>query len=1079
MFRNSPGVRRLLLVALAIAGVLPSPASAQTQTGTIQGQVTDQTGAVIPKAHLTAQNVETGTGSTTESNDTGSYAIPFLQPGYYNISIEKAGFERLVRSGVKLAVGQTLGIDLTLRVGTVGQSVEITGGAPLLQTQDASVGHQIENKAIMTLPLNGRDYTQLVLLSPGAAPNYYSRASNGFSLNGGVTLQTTMLLSGMDNTNYQTGLDSGNINVLNPSVDAIQEFTVEAANYSAQYTRAANGVVSVSLKSGSNQFHGSAFEFMRNDALDANDFFANRNGLRRPPLRRNHFGATLGGPILRNRSFFFLSCLGQRERTSGSGATTVPTPAMVGGNFASARIFNPFAVVNGARQPFPGNVIPANLMDPVGRKLATLYPAPKLPVAVNNYPYNRKNSFTQDQFDSRFDQQFSKSDSAFLAYSRGVGVRKQGSIFGPPGNGSPLPTFTPVRGYMVTIAETHIFSPSFVNDLHMGYTHMESDQTSPAKEPLFDQFGIVGVPPSRGLVGLPNIGVSGFSALGDGNWHPNEKLAQTIQVNDMASLVRGKHTIRFGGQFLVIHNAGTAGPATNGSFSFNGQFTSQTPGIGSGSAFADLLLGQTSSAGLSTIKLERLRNWALGLFVDDSWMATRKLTVNLGLRYDLQTPWVQRDNTAANFDYTVGSPGYGTLVPARDGSYLARAFQRLNTRNFAPRLGLAYRLTPKTVIRSAFGIFYGTYGYIAQQGASNLPYLVRVSLPSPTTAALTSLVLANGFPPGFASPERVQNAMAYGFSPDYPWPRVSQWNLTVQRELAAQSTFTVAYVGSSTSHLAGLNNINSPPPGPGAINPRRPFPRFGDIEYATPYAHSTYHALQVTWAKRLTHGLSMHAAYTWSKALNNAVNHEDQGSLLSQQPYPQDPNNFAAEKSRATYDIPQRFVTNFIYQPPLGQPGKFLGRSPVTRAIVRGWQLGGILVAQTGAGLTPLVSPNPANTATSERPNRACNGNLPGGGTVTRWYDVSCFATPAPFTYGNSGRLVISAPGMLNLDAMIARTFSVVEGKQLEFRTEFFNFTNTAHFGTPGMTVTLPTAGTITSVLSPSRQLQLALRLTF
>ena len=1024
---------------LALAAPFLLASAALAQTATIQGRVTDQTGAVIPEARVTATNVASSVKVSTTTNEQGAYNIPFLQPGAYTITAEKPGFQAAVRSNVQLAIDETAGIDIALRVGEASQSVEVQGGAELLQTQTALVGQDIDSKTVSTLPLNGRDYTQLVTLGASAAPNTYSRAKNGFALNGSRTFQNTMLLDGIDNNNYILGTDTGNISALTPSVDAVQEFRVESGNYGAQYGRAAGGVVIVSIKSGTNQFHGAAFEFLRNDALDANDFFANRAGLKRPPLRRNQFGATLGGPIIRNRSFFFVSYQGERQTSSQSGVTTVPTPAMVRGDFSGlAPIYDPANVIAGVRQQFSGNMIPADRLDPVGVKLAALYPAPNLAGLVSNYGYNQRFVYNADELDARFDEQITSKDLAFFRYSRGITENDQGAVFAPPGGGGSgfgqYPLNQPVRAWSSVVGETHIFTSSLVNEFHAGYTHLDSNQIGPENQPLFDQFGIKGVPPMPGLNGLPQIAVSGFSALGDRNFNPNPKLVQVGQLNDTASWNRGTHSFKFGFQVLLTHDfAGTSNNA-RGSLNFSGQFTSKTPGVGAGSSIADLLLGQTNTAAITTPLVGRLRHRYYGFFVDDSWRISAKLTLNLGLRYDLQTPMFERDNHMTNFDLNPGSATFGTLVPASGGGYETRAFSALDSNNIAPRLGIAYQLTPKTFLRGGFGIFYGGLGYqdIAHSGAANPPNFLSVSIPSATNAAVSSLVLSNGYPPGILTVAHIVNPNLFSISRDFAMPATDQWNVSLERQLPGNNVVTLAYVGSATSHLMGNIDFNAPPPGPGAINPRRSYPQYGNIILQSPYAHSTYHALQATFQRRFSSGFSLLATYAYSHSLDNVLNNEDNvGGSVSQNPH-----NTSAEKASSGFDVTHKFVASGIYSVPLGRPN--------------GW------------------------------PDRTCDGNLSSSSrTVDQWFQVSCFALPAPYTYGNASRGVIRSPGLVNLDALISRNFAIRERATLEFRSEFFNLSNSAHFGAPGLTIGTAQAGRITSDAAPNRQVQFALRLLF
>jgi len=1073
----------LLVVILILMG----SRMAVAQSAQVQGRVTDSSGALIPGASVTVANAATGITLKTKTNNDGEYTVPFLQPGDYNILVEQTGFVPMRRTGVHLEVDQKAGIDFALNVGAATQTVQVTTDAPLLQTESASTGQGIDSKTVSTMPLNGRDYTQLVTLVAGAAKNSYSRASNGFTLNGSQSFQNTMLINGIDNNNYILGADSANMNAVTPSVDAIQEFKVETSNYSAEYGRSAGGIVSVAIKSGTNQIRGDVYEFFRNTVLDANDFFANRAGLARTPLHRNQFGGVLGGPILRNRSFFFVAYEGRRQVSSASGLTTVPIGQEATGNFGSIAIYNPANVIGGQRQEFTNNTIPVGQLDPVGLKLAALYPAANLSGAVNNYGYSQSTTVNTDQFNSRFDEQFGKSDTGFISYNRGTGSTTTGSIFAPPGNGNPVgagtttgPSTQPLHAYTIMGSETHIFTSSLFNQFRIGYTHNDSNQLPLESEPLFQQFGINGIPSSPGLNGLPFISPTGFSTLGDRTFAPNPKLVQVTQGNDTLSWIRGKHTITMGGEALFTHDFAGTSNNQRGTLNFNGQFTSQTPGVGSGSALADLLLGQTSTASLSTALVGRLRSRYFGVFINDSWRLKPDLTLNIGLRYDLQTPLWDRDNAMSNFVIDPSSSNYGTLVAAKNGSMASRSFSNLETTNFAPRIGVSYQVTPKTVVRSGFGIFYGGLGFqaIAQAGAANPPYFFAVSLVSPTSAATSGLVLQNGFPSGFLNPASVKNPGAFSVATNYPMPAEYQWNLTVERALPFNSVLTVGYVGNGTSHIMSDNNVNAPVPGPGATNPRRPFPAYGDITYQSAYGHSTYHALQVGFQKRYTGGLSVISNFTWSHSIDNVHNNEDGVGGL----YPQNPFNLKAEKANSGSDVPLNYTASVIYSLPFGQSRRWLATSRIGRQVAGGWQLGGIFIANHGYPLTPSVSPNPANSTNPERPNRTCAGNLSyQQRSIKGWFNTSCYVVPAAYTYGNSARGVIWAPGVVNLDGMADRIFTFTERYRLEFRAEVFNFSNSAHYGRPSVAIGTSQVGTISSDSSafPNRQFQFALRLMF
>ncbi|MCC6393046.1 MAG: TonB-dependent receptor [Bryobacterales bacterium] len=1050
---------------------------AQTDTGVIGGAVTDQTRAAVPRAEVTARNSNTGTIFRAISNESGNYVIPALPPGRYEVSTTAKGFARTVVSDVVVNVQSRLELNLMLKLGDVAESVQVTAESAALDSQTSSLGQVIENKLVATLPLNGRNYSQLAVLTAGATPNWGgSRAADGFNINGNRTFQNVYLIDGIDNNNYILGVDTNTAQAIRPSVDAIQEFKVETADYSAEFGHAAGGVISVSIKPGTNAFHGSAFEFLRNDKLDANNFFSNRVGAKRPPLRQNQFGGTAGGPVIRNRTFFFASYQGTRYRIPSTVITTVPTGAAVRGNFGSTAIFDPLNVVAGRRQPFATNTIPDNRLDPVARRLAALYPQPNLPGAVNNYAGTVANNDNQDQTDLRVDHRVTAADNMFVRYSRFVQTAGSSSLFGLPGNGNTPFRQTP-RAYSVVLNETHIFTPSLVNEFRAGYTFNSSDMLVLAPASLYEEFGIKGVPPYSGLTGLPNFNITGFAPLGDRAFTPNPKVAQVRQFIDNATWVKGNHTLKFGAEIRFTENFAGGAQTARGQFYFNGQFTSAVPGQGAGSGLADLLLGQTNNANLATVFRVDLRNRYYGYFLNDNWKLNRKLTLNLGLRWELQSPYWEHHDRMTNFDLDPRSTTYGTFVNATGTGIRSRTFSDRDLNNFAPRVGLAWELNSGTVIRAAAGIFYGGYGYAAPGAMPTLnpPYTISLGFPTASTAAVSNVVLGAGFAPGVLDPKNVVNPAAVAVPGRNPLPEVYQWNIGIQRRLPGANVLSIAYVGSGSSYLPGFIDVNDPPPGPGAINARRPFPAIGAITLVSPFAHSTYHSLQTKVERRFTNGLSLLSSYTWGHSIDNSKNGEDSGPGGGPEK-PQNPRDTNAERSSSNIDIRHRWVTSIIYEPRLDR----LASARLTRALAGGWQFGGIFVASTGPGLVPGVSTNPANTTGPLRPNRLRDGNLPRDQrNVDGWFDPAAFAIPAAFTYGNSGRYVLRAPGLVNLDAVFARNFQVTERARVEFRAELFNLTNSVHFGSPSITIGLPQAGRITSTRSPNRQVQLGLRVVF
>jgi len=1074
--------RCFLTAVLPILLLLAFNSQAVAQNAQLTGIITDGNSALIAGAQITLTNIDTSVTRKAVTNADGYYSITFVPPGNYGLSVIANGFKPVTRNNLGINVDQAARIDFTLEPGTITESVNITANEPPLERETSSIGQVIENKSIVTLPLNGRNYSQLVLLMPGATPNQLPRAGDGFSVNGNRALQNKFLVDGLDNNNYIMGVDTGSTQVIRPLVDAIQEFKVESANYSARYGQAAGGIISVALKSGTNSFHGSAFEFLRNEKLDANDFFANRAGLKRGPFRFNQFGGTLGGPVWRNRAFFFASYQGTRTRASNISVVTVPTAEQVRGNFGNVNIFDPTKVVGGTRQQFVNNVIPEARMDSVGRQIAALYPAPNQPGLVNNYASLVPQTDDANQYDFRGDHNFSERDKLFARFNKVDRNFLRGGICPAPGNCGvqmTLPQSLTNDAWSAGTGYTHVFSSNAVNDVRLGFSNNKNFLQSSAQRPLFDEFGIKGVPQFHSLTGLPFFNLTSYSALGDRLQTPNPKEAEVFQVNDNFSYFRGHHTMNFGGEYWRLSTfAGTANGA-RGSFDINGQFTSRTPGQGTGNAVADLLLGLTSSASLTTPQVATFLVDYYGGYFNDTWRISPKVTINLGLRYELQTRQREKDNRQSFFDYTPGSPTYGTLVPAHDGGHRAETFSNLDRNNFAPRIGLAWQLDQKTVMRSGCGIFYSGVGNYSVNfsGAANLPYFVRTAINSPTTSANTSLKLSDGFPADALDPARVLNAAAFGQPQDFPQTEIYQGNIDVQRELWDGVVLSLAYVGSGAVNLRGQMDINAPRPGAGAAQPRRQFPAFGAINTLSSYAHSSYHSLQTKLERRFSNGFSLLGSYTWSHAIDNSTDGEN---LPDFSVVPQNQFNTNAEKASSTFDIKHRLVTSFVYDLPFGRADGWLGGSRFAQAVFSGFQIGGIFVAQTGQPVNPDVAGNPANTTNPVRPNRLRDGNLSRSErNVDRWFDTAAFVVPEAFTYGNSGRNVLRAPGLVNLDFLVARNFRLTETMHLELRGEFFNLTNTAHFARPNATVGSPQFGHITATAAPNRQVQLGVRLAF
>lgn len=795
---------RLLFLAFLLLGLA---SLALPQTAEITGLVNDSSGAVIPGAKVAVMHEQTRLTRETVTNAEGYFTVLFLPPGSYEIRVSAEGFKPVVRSQVILNVGQVARLDFTLEVGPLSEQVTVSSEAPLLNTETPSVAQVVDNKLVETLPLNGRNYTQLVALTTGAVPNPISRAADAVQLNGHRVSQTTYFIDGVDNNNYIISADTGTTQTIRPSVDAIQEFRVESSNFNARYGRSAGGVVNVSIKSGTNDLHGTVFEFLRNDLFDATDFFTNRTGGKKNPYRFNQFGATLGGPFIKNRWFWFGSYQGTVIRTARTSVTTVPTPAMKQGVFPLP-IHDPLTVNLGTlgRQPFPANTIPRDRWDGVAAKLVQLYRDPNLAGLANNYAGPITTETNHHQVDVRTDYLASAKDTLFFRLSRQDSKSTQGSLFGPPGYGGNFfldqPVIRPMPAWSVVGGHNRIFSPAWANEFRLGYTHNFSDHQTPSQASLFADYGIRGVPRSEEIKGLPTFYPYGFSVLGDRLFQPNKRTAAVTHAADNVTWLRGRHTVQFGGEFRWIRQyysaAAPGAQASRGIFVFVGLYTS--PSVGAlGLSLADFLLGQTTRLTISRDTDADLASYYSAFYVSDTWKLTTRLTLDVGLRYELLSPIWEAQNRMANFDLNPSSRTYGTLVRAKPGSIRDRSFVYLDKNNFGPRLGLAYRLTENTVVRAAGGIFYGGREYI-ELPPGNLPFSVAVS--TRINPIISALPLQNGLPPGILDPENAIDPGASFLFERRPILETYQWNLSVQRGLPASLALTVSYVGSGTCHIA-------------------------------------------------------------------------------------------------------------------------------------------------------------------------------------------------------------------------------------------------------------------------------------
>ena len=1049
---------RSLLIAFVGVGL----AFAQVDTGAISGVVRDRSGGVVPGAAI--RIVQQGTNLQTDlrTNNSGFYSAPALQPGQYEITVVKEGFRQAKSQPLDLRVQDRAEVNFDLEVGATRSEITVSTAAPLLESQTSSLGQVIEEKTVNNLPLNGRNFIQLATLSAGTLPSTRTAERDNFIANGARAVQNSYLLDGIDNKNRILGFDKSSAQIVQPVIDAIEEFKVQTSTFSAEFGQAAGGVVNVTLKSGTNSFHGNLFEFLRNSTLDATPYFQPAIG-GKPLFIQNQFGATFGGPIIRNRTFFFGSWQSSREENAAPQIATVPTTAERQGVFPS-KITDP-----STGKPAPNNTIPVSRWDPVAQGLFALYPLPNLSGTVNNFFSNPKERVSNDEYSLRMDHRLGSKDYIFGHISQGWGQNFLPNTLPAPANQQ---GFVDLTQRQVVVSETHTFSPNKLNEFRLGFVYSLSNQDVLGPR-LFDQFGIKGALDEPKIKGLPTFTITGFSTLGttgpgstpipatgSGNF-PSEKSGKIWQLLDNFSWVHDRHSIKFGIDFervtLFVYATNTARPT----YTFNGTYT--------GSGLADFLLGDVYSASTSQQQTDTIQQYIYNGYVQDDWKASAKLTLNIGLRYELPKPFFEAYNRQANFVLDSGPCYLQIITVAQDSKCgVGRALTRADYNNFAPRVGLAYQATGKTVVRSGFGVFYGRdedVGIIRRL-TNNPPFVTSATFPgSQTTPAF---LLQNGFPANalnLASGSATLNS----FPLNFPVPYVIQWNINVERQFAGNFVAQIGYTGSEAHKLPIVVNVNQPFPGTGNLNARRPYQGFGDIEVYGPLDNSTYNALVAKLERRFSKGLSMLASYTYGHSIDGGGNTNDNND-----PGPQDARNLSAQKGSSNFDVRHRFVLSGFYQLPFGKSSGF------TAHLIRNWQLTGIFSAQTGQPFTPTLSTDPTGTNTTAHPNRITDGNLPSGQRVpTHWFDLTAFTTPACPCFGNSGRSVLIGPGLLDLDLGVIRDFNFAERFRLQFRAESFNLMNHPNFGLPNMKIGDPQAGIINTVISPERQNQLALKLYF
>jgi hypothetical protein len=1100
------------LLGLGLFCFLPPPADAQAVSGTILGIVKDSSGGTVPGATVTIVNTGTGFSRTVVTDALGEYTAPLVPTGTYAVSAELTGFKKATKTNVLVGVDQRVRMDLTLELGAMTEVVEIQAESPLLQTSSSELGTTVVEEQIKTLPLNGRNFVSLTRTVPGVlrgtpggnidgAGSLAWRASASFSANGQRTRDNNYMLDGVDNN--ETWLQTA---VIFPNVDALEEFKLQTSTYSAEFGKSLGGVVNLQLKSGTNEYHGSVYEFLRNDAFDANNFFNNRAGRPKADLSQHQFGATIGGPIIKDRTFFFADYQGLRITSGQTYLSTVPSMKMRQGDFSeiSRVIYDPLT-----GQPFAGNIIPASRWDPASANIMQqLYPEPNTAGSVgatgqpiNNYLITPNLEREDNQFDVKVDHRLTQDNRFFVRYSYQKTHRSlpatlphgdAGATFGA-GNGD-------IKAQSVTFNDTHTFSPTLINEFRFGWNSIEFLMTSiDYGENLAEQMGIPGINLNDVTSAMTQMNFQNIRNLGANGNQPLITNQNDFQIFNSVTWIKNRHTFKVGGSVTFRSREILNADSIVGQFAFNNNMTSNCAGVAAGCTLnsntgfdvASFLLGHTTTktrnlfdAGTYT---EKRPEWAL--YVQDDLRLNSKLTLNLGLRWDVYQPWVEIEDRQSNFDESTG-----LFVVASDGAVIqgkqvGRYLQTYAKGDLGPRFGLAYDVfgTGRTIVRGGVGIFWNfTPGGTSSSKAQNPPFLQSTALtPSPNTNFSNDpkmLVSAGLPPPPGVDPSRPPSGTTRSiFDVDFRDAYTVNWNFNVQQQFGRDYMLELAYVGARGRQYLLKGDPNEPPATVGVTNSNilRPYatvsPALRTLGQVQSEGILNYHGFLAKFQRRFANGFSLLTSYTLAKAMD--YNSDNDGTVTVANVYDIAGYNYGP----ADYDIRHTLSVAGMYEVPLGRE-RWWG----------GWQVSGIAYWRTGYPLTPgqtqgILSTTPGGTG--QRPNVVGDWNLDDP-TIDKWFEPTAFQPPADTTgtYGDAGRNIMRGPEQFNIDMSLIKYTRLWGRSTLELRVEAFNVLNHPQFGQPNRTIGNAAVATITSMLTnpacstcgtTERNIQFAAKITF
>ena len=1094
------------------------PLYGQQANARLLGTVLDPSSATIAGATVTVTSVATSQQRSALTTPSGEYSIPFLPIGEYTMLVQAPGFQPKSLKGIVLQVDQEARFDVTLNVGAATDTVTVQAESPLLVTDVSSVGQVIENKAIINMPLNGRAFWQLAQLTPGVVftpggsdittGGQGIRATRvGLRISGSSRLAGGWFLDGFDITEYELGATS-----ITPSTDAIEEFKVLAGGMSAEY--ALPSVINAALKSGSNSFHGSAYEFLRNEKLQARNFFSTTV----PPLKRNQFGATFGGPIRKDKIFFFGDYEGGRTRQGTTINSVVPTVGNLNGDFTGGRpIFDPLTTAVSAttagqftRTAFAGGVIPANRIVSQAAYFRSMFPDPNS--GAGRYIFSPALSLDTDKFDVKVSPRIDEKNNIVSRYSFVNNTETDPAAYPALGN-YPLRS----RSQNVGLSFLHIFTPHLTWEIAGNYYRTFFYFLNASNFNGKDVVAAAGITGFEGISNLqpaaPLLNLSGYAALaGSTDNRPKANRIRTYQYKSSVSWSRGNHDMKFGAQLSHQAHAFLNGNASQGTFNFDGRYTQNPLSAGNtGDAFADFLLGYPFSVQRATpIQIFGDSGNFFHMFGQDNYRITRNLTLNLGVRWEVNSMLVGIRGQSNAFDFATGKiiiptrnstpdltvqPGaaaawnvFRPLLETSEEKNLPWSLRHGNPHDIAPRIGFAWRPlgSSKWVIRSAYGIFYVYPDSNILLGQVRTPPFVILQMINNDVPTATTLVprrtLANYFLGQSLLDINATPAPSTGGT-DYASTYTQTWNFNVQHEFAHNIAVEVGYVGNKGTHLQSSSAQNVPLPGPGNVQARRPYPQWGVLDYKIWGGSSKYHSLQAKFDKRFSGGFSFLGSYSFSKCLDAPGSEE--GSAPA---YYLD-NLYTGP---CDYDVPHNFVTSYVWELPFGKGRRFLGSMPkALDYVIGGWQWQGINTLQSGVPFNISISVDRANTGTSQRPDSTAPPVQPR--SLSCWYFTSSnpacksllpsqadtFVLPALNTYGNAGRNLMRGDRLIQLDMSLIKNFPVTESKTFEFRAQVFNLTNTPSFAAPNGSVNLATGGTITSTRNQPRLYEFGLKFSF